>query len=97
MASEILTLGQHDNMPKKTDQEKSITGNADVRKVRISCQDFSLRFPGKSEEGVGRPSTQMELGGRRNKEPSRAENDSETKRGDYVVVDSVVVVVGDLH
>ena len=48
------------------------------------------------KEGVGRPSAQMELGGRQNKEPSHVLNDIDTKRGTYVVMDSVVVVVGPL-
>ena len=43
-------------------------------------------------ESVGRLSSQMELGGRRNKEPSHVVNEIETKRGAYVVMDLVVVV-----
>jgi len=47
-------------------------------------------------ESVRRLSSQMELGGRQNKKPSLDVHDHETKRGAYVVLDLVVVVIGPL-
>ena len=54
----------------------------------INTKDATKR----KTESVRRLSSQMELGGRQNKEPSLYVNDRDTKRGAYVVLDLVVVV-----
>ena len=79
LVSEMLTPGQHNNVPKQTVETKD---TKDATKTKT--------------ESVRRLSSQMELGGRQNKEPSHFVNDHETKRGAYVVLDLVVVVVGPL-
>ena len=74
LVSEMLTPGQHNNVPKQTVETKDTKDTTKTKK-----------------EGVRRPSAQMELGGRQNKEPSLL-NENETKRGACVVMDMVVVV-----
>ena len=75
LVSEMLTPGQHNNVPKQTVETKD---TKDATKTKT--------------ESVRRLSSQMELGGRQNKEPSHFVNEDETIRGDYVVSDMVVVV-----
>ena len=75
LVSEMLTPGQHNNVPKQTVETKD---TKDGTKTKT--------------ESVRRLSSQMELGGRQNKEPSHFVNEHETKRGAYVVLDLVVVV-----
>ena len=79
LVSEMLTPGQHNNVPKQTVETKD---TKDATKTKT--------------ESVRRLSSQMELGGRQNKKPSLDVNDHETKRGAYVVLDLVVVVIGPL-
>ena len=75
LVSEMLTPGQHNNVPKQTVETKD---TKDGTKTKT--------------ESVRRLSSQMELGGRQNEEPSLFKNDIVTKRGAYVVMDWVVVV-----
>ena len=75
LVSEMLTPGQHNNVPKQTVETKDTKDE-----------------PKTKTESVRRLSSQMELGGRQNKEPSHFVNEDETIRGDYVVSDMVVVV-----
>ena len=75
LVSEMLTPGQHNNVPKQTVETKD---TKDATKTKT--------------ESVRRLSSQMELGGRQNKEPSHLKNEDDTKRGAYVVMDMVVVV-----
>ena len=77
MVSEMLTPGQHNNVPKQTVETKD---TKDTTKTKT--------------ESVRRLSSQMELGGRQDKEPSHSVYENDTKRGAYVVMDLVVVVAG---
>ena len=75
LVSEMLTPGQHNNVPKQT----------------VETNDTKDE-PKTKTESVRRLSSQMELGGRQDKEPSHSAHENDTKRGAYVVMDLVVVV-----